>query len=71
MFHGYRSPYDNLPHMDATFIIELSSRDFPLQDFPYATFQIAVNAKSYQIPVPVPVPVPVPKVITTSSNETG
>ncbi|MDO7574175.1 MAG: hypothetical protein MUR24_05615, partial [Oceanospirillaceae bacterium] len=64
--------------MDATFIIELSSRDFPyrtfftglsLQDFPYATFQIAVNAKS--IPVPVPVPVPVPKVITTSSNETG
>ena len=50
--------------MDATFIIELSSRDFltglslrdflyglSLQDFPYATFQIAVNAKS--IPVPV------------------
>jgi hypothetical protein len=74
MFHGYRGPNNNPPHMDATFIMELSSRDFPyrtfftglsLQDFPYATFQIAVNAKS------VPVPVPVKKVIAGSPSETG
>jgi hypothetical protein len=46
--------------LHGTFLTGLS-----LQDFPYATFQIAVNAKS------VPVPVPVKKVIAGSPSETG
>ena len=60
MFHGYRGPNDNLPHMDATSFMEL-----PLWNFPYATFQITMNPKSISVPVTVP------KVIAGSPNETG
>ena len=75
MFHGYRSPYDNLPHMDATFIIELSSRDFPyrtfftglsLRDFLYGTFFTGLSLQdfpyaTFQIAVNAKsIPVPVP-----------